>query len=119
MNVGWRARKDVLWPLHCTLVCRPDLAQMAKAFSGAVYDQHVNIEIDTSTIFPGDVPSCSAAKVSLNQMVIGGRILLQRLTNAEKLRLTLSLAETEVIAWLETTTCKNSTLEPLSKLIQG
>lgn len=70
-----------LWQLHCTLSRRPDLAQMVRKFSCAIYDQEVMIEVNTTSIFDGDEHFRSLAKLSLGQIAIGGRILMQQLPN--------------------------------------
>lgn len=111
---GCTTSKDPFWPLLCTLVRRSDLAQMVRDFSGTVYDQDVNVEVDTSNIFPGDTHFRSATKVLLNQMVIAGRILLELLTKVNKVHLTLNLPYKAVNSWVDTTTCKLLALEPLS-----
>lgn len=87
---------------------------MVRDFSGTVYDQDVNVEVDTSNIFPGDTHSRSATKVLLNQIVVAGRILLELLTKVNKVHLTLNLPYTAVKSWVDTTACKLLALEPLS-----
>lgn len=111
-------RTDVLWLLHCTLIRRPDLARMIKQFSGTVYEQDTSVEVNTSILFPGDVHFSSAAKVSLSRTVIKGRILLQHLTNVEKVRLTLNVADGTDRPW-ETALRKQLALKPLHKLLPG
>jgi len=80
---------DSAWMLYCTLGRRVDLAQGVKRFSVTLFDQEVSINIDTSALFPGDTQLSSAAKVSLQHILIGGRIL-QLLTNLEELCMKIS-----------------------------
>lgn len=110
--------KDVLWPLHCTLARRPDLAQRVKKFSATLYDRDVRVEIDTSALFPDDIHFSSAAKVSLHEMVVVGRILLQQLINVEAVSLVLNSSPPKTVTWgVETTACELLTPQPISKLL--
>jgi hypothetical protein len=105
---------EVLWPLHCTLVRRPDLAQIVEVFSGMVYDHFDAVEVDNSHIFPGDSHFCSTVKVSLNQMVVVGRIILELLVNVKQVYLTLNQPQTPANERPNTPSCKRLAHHPLS-----
>lgn len=82
-------RKDSLWALYRTLECRPDLARAIKKFSVQLFDQEIFVDTDTSTLFRGDTQLAMAAQVSLQHILIGGRIL-QHVTDVEDLYVEIS-----------------------------
>ncbi|KAF3045208.1 hypothetical protein E8E12_010733 [Didymella heteroderae] len=112
-NRGSTTSKDPFWSLLCTLIRRSDLAQMVSIFSGTVYDRNVNIKVETSSIFPDDAHFCSFTKVSLDQVVIAGRTLLELLTRIDKIQLKLYQAHSASYDWMDTSLYKLLALEPL------
>lgn len=106
---------QVLWPLHCTLLRRPDLAQAIEGFTITAYDQFDSVEVDTSVIFPGDTHFCSKAEVSMNQMVILGRIVMELLLNVKRVHLILNQPLLPHDEWSSnTTSCRELAHDPLS-----
>ncbi|KAH6643819.1 hypothetical protein C7974DRAFT_467578 [Boeremia exigua] len=87
--------KDATWSLHRTLTRRPDIARAVKEVQIQLFNKDVIVDTDTSTLFAGDRVLSSAAKVSLNQIFIGGQILLQHLTNVDRLCVALRQSTTQ------------------------
>lgn len=108
---------DSAWMLYCTLSHREDLAQGIKRYSATLFDQEVSINVDTSALFPGDTQLSSAAKVSLQHILIGGRIL-GLLTNLEELRMEISKSA-HSLWWLsiEDRARKEMAADPLAHLL--
>lgn len=92
---------------------------MTKEVSATLYGKDVSAEVDTSAIFPGDVQFLSAVKISLHEVVVGGRILLQHLVNVKQLLLTPNLFLSEVGGWdfVETLRCKKLAPHSLTDLL--
>ena len=108
----------MLWPLHITLVCQPRLTHLIRESSATVYDDNINVQIDTSTLFPGDAHFCTVVKVSLNQLIIINRIILQHPDNVKNVLLTCNVVCDDNNIWFETATCKQLTPGLLNRLIR-
>lgn len=87
---------------------------MVRESSCVIYDQDVKIEVNKNSLFDGDEHFRSIAKLSLSQMGIEGRILMQQIPNAEKIAIYLGLESIEPEGWGETTTCEHLARTPLS-----
>ncbi|KAJ4991386.1 hypothetical protein SVAN01_03033 [Stagonosporopsis vannaccii] len=111
-------RNDSLWILYCTLNRRSDLAQAIKRFSVTLFDTEVSINTDTSALFPGDTQLSSAAKVSLQHILIGGR-MLQHLTDVESLAIHINKSASNGCPWslVDTGGYKEMAPSPLAHLL--
>jgi hypothetical protein len=82
-------KDTVIWPLYRTLVSRPDLANKVRIFECMASNKEDVIDVDVSPLTLHDQALYSVAEVSLNQITIVGCIVLQRLSNVDKVCLKL------------------------------
>ncbi|KAF3010653.1 hypothetical protein E8E13_004754 [Curvularia kusanoi] len=88
-RTNWGTFKNVIWPLHRTLVLRPDLVKKIRTFECAVFNEDDTVEVDISNVDLLDQGLHTVAKISVNQIATVGCMVLKRLINVETLSLKL------------------------------